>query len=70
MCCDAAMDRVRYRAGAYTPCLWGVRTSVLPGNHTQQSAELWALVWMIWLAVRLRWRLLVLVSDSVVSSTQ
>ena len=70
MCCDAAMDGVRYSAGAYIPCLRGVRTSVLPSSHTQQSAELWAMVWMIRLAVPLQWRLLVLVSDLAVASTQ
>ena len=70
MCCDAAMDAVRFRVGAYIPKLHGVRMAVLPGSHTQQSAELWALVWMLWLAVRLRWKMVVLVSHSVAASTQ
>ena len=62
MCCDAAMHAVRYRAGVYIPKLRGVRTVVLPGSHTQESAEWWALVWMLWFVVRLHWKMVVLVS--------
>ena len=53
---DAALDTIRYRGGAFIPRLSGVCSQVIPpARHTQQSAELWVLVWLVRLAVRLGW---------------
>ena len=68
---DAALDTIRYRGGAFIPRLSGVRSQVIPpARHTQQSAELWVLVWLVRLAVRLGWSYVVLVTDSQVSACQ
>ena len=68
---DAALDTIRYRGGAFIPRLSGVRSQVIPpARHTQQSAELWVLVWLVRLAVRLGWNYVVLVTDSQVSACQ
>ena len=49
---DAALDAIRYR-GAFIPKLSGIRSQVIPPErHTQQSAELWVLVWLVRLVVR------------------
>ena len=53
---DAVLDAIRYRGGggAFIPKLSGIRSQVIPPEmHTQQSAELWVLVWLVRLAVRL-----------------
>ena len=68
---DAALNVFRYRAGLFMPGTHEVRSVVIPpSRHTQQSAELWGLCWAVRLAKRLRWRFLVLATDSQVAGAQ
>ena len=49
---DAALGAIRYGGGGFIPRLFGIRSQIIPlGRYTQQSAELWVLVWLVWLAV-------------------
>ena len=67
---DAALDAIRYR-GAFIPRLSGIRSRIIPPErHTQQSAELWVLVWLVRLAVPLGWGYVILVTDSQVAACQ
>ena len=57
--------------GAFIPKLSGIRSQVVPPERlTHQSAELCVLVWLVWLAVRLGWCYVVLVTDSQVAVCQ
>ena len=69
----AALDVIRYRGGGglFVPEMSGIWSEVIPAEiYTQQSAELWVLVWLVRLAVRLRWCCVVLVTDSKVLAWQ
>ena len=47
-------DAIRYRGAAFIPKLSGIGSQVIPPErHTQQSAELLILLWLVRLAVRL-----------------
>ena len=66
---DAVLDIIRYQGGAFIPKLSGIRSQVIPPErHTQQSAKLWVLVWLVRLAIRLGWCYVVLVTDSQVAA--
>ena len=69
---DAALDIIRYRGGGgVIPRLLGIRSQVIPPEqHTQQSAGLWVLVWLVRLAVQLGWCYVVLVTHSQVAACQ
>ena len=54
MFADAALDAIRHRGGPFIPKLLGIRSQVIPPErHTQQSAKLWVLLWLLTLALRL-----------------
>ena len=68
---DAAMNVIRYRGGGgcFVPKLSGIHSQVVPPErHTQQSAELWVLVWLVQLAVRPGCCYVILVTDSQVAA--
>ena len=70
---DVALDVIRYRGGggAFILKLLGIRSQVIPPErHTQESAELSVLVWLVQLAVQLGWCYVVLVTDSQVAACQ
>ena len=63
---DAALHIIQYRGGrgVYTDAVGYSFAGYPPERHTRQSAELWVMIWLVRLAVRLGWCYVVLVTDS------